>query len=269
MLRIVLIGSGYFAERILDIISTLNDCKYLCINAQENQWGEAKTALIGSGDFAEQVADLGRESEIEVVGMFDGNRPKGSLVAGIPVLGNDDDVEPMFKDGVFDAIFICIGYARFDLKQKLYECFVGKVPMATIIHPTAVINPSARIGQNVLISECAIISKDCIIEDNVSIMPAALLSHEAHIGKHCFIAGRTAMAGKVTIGERSFIGLNSSIRDHVTIGHDATVGMGSVVTKDVADFDTVFGNPAKSRNKTRNDMNNNMLNNLTLGGVNS
>ncbi len=80
--------------------------------------GEAKTALIGSGDFAEQVADLGRESEIEVVGMFDGNRPKGSLVAGIPVLGNDDDVEPMFKDGVFDAIFICIGYARFDLKQK-------------------------------------------------------------------------------------------------------------------------------------------------------
>ena len=61
--------------------------------------GEAKTALIGSGDFAEQVADLGRESEIEVVGMFDGNRPKGSLVAGIPVLGNDDDVEPMFKDG--------------------------------------------------------------------------------------------------------------------------------------------------------------------------
>lgn len=38
--------------------------------------GEAKTALIGSGDFAEQVADLGRESEIEVVGMFDGNRPK-------------------------------------------------------------------------------------------------------------------------------------------------------------------------------------------------
>ena len=51
--------------------------------------GGGKTALIGSGDFAEQVADLGRESEIEVVGMFDGNRPKGSLVAGIPVLGNE------------------------------------------------------------------------------------------------------------------------------------------------------------------------------------
>lgn len=206
-----------------------------------------KIVLIGSGDFAEQIIDISSTiQDIQIIGVFDGNKPKGSLVSTIPVLGDDTDVLPLYKQGFFDSIFISIGYAKFVLKQRLYDIFVRQIPMATIIHPSAIIHPTAKIGSNVLIHAGVIIDKGCIVEDNVTFMPGVLMSHNSHICKHSFIAGRTAMAGCVSVGERTFVGLNSCIRDHVTIGHDCVIGMGSVVINNVPDYNTVVGNPGKS-----------------------
>jgi maltose O-acetyltransferase len=43
-----------------------------------------------------------------------------------------------------------------------------------------------------------------------------------------------------------WIGFNSTILKGVTIGKGAVVGAGSVVTKDVAAYTIVAGNPAKA-----------------------
>ena len=50
---------------------------------------------------------------------------------------------------------------------------------------------------------------------------------------------------KVTIANKSWIGFNSIILKGVTIGEGAIVAAGSVVTKDVAPYTIVGGNPAK------------------------
>ena len=47
------------------------------------------------------------------------------------------------------------------------------------------------------------------------------------------------------IGHDVWIGRNALIRQGVTIGNGAVVGMGSIVTKDVAPYAIVGGNPAK------------------------
>jgi len=49
----------------------------------------------------------------------------------------------------------------------------------------------------------------------------------------------------VVIGCDAWIGTRSCITDGVTIGDHAVVGMGSVVTRDVADWAIVAGNPAR------------------------
>ncbi|GGQ22219.1 acyltransferase [Shewanella litoralis] len=49
----------------------------------------------------------------------------------------------------------------------------------------------------------------------------------------------------VVIGEDVWIGAQAGIVDGVTIGHHAVIGMGSIVTKDVADYAIVAGNPAR------------------------
>jgi acetyltransferase-like isoleucine patch superfamily enzyme len=50
---------------------------------------------------------------------------------------------------------------------------------------------------------------------------------------------------KVVIEDRVWIGFNAILLKGITIGEGAIVGAGSVVTKDVAPFTVVAGNPAK------------------------
>lgn len=206
-----------------------------------------RVALLGSGDFAKRVINVCNTMEdVQIVGMFDGNQPKSLLVHGLPILGNDDEAEALYRKNVFDSLFICIGYAQPALKKRLYERFHSVIPFAMIIHPTAVVHPSVSIGEGVLLSEGVIAGEECRIEDNVAVWPGALLSHNAHIEKHTFIAGKAVLAGDVHVGQMCFVGMNCSIREHINIGHEATIGMGSVVVKDVLNGETVVGNPAKA-----------------------
>lgn len=49
----------------------------------------------------------------------------------------------------------------------------------------------------------------------------------------------------IVIGEDVWIGAQAGIVDGVTIGNQAVIAMGAIVTKDIADFAIVAGNPAK------------------------
>lgn len=50
---------------------------------------------------------------------------------------------------------------------------------------------------------------------------------------------------KTIIGHDVWIGQNSLIKQGIKIGNGAVIGMGSVVTKDVAPYSIVAGNPTK------------------------
>lgn len=51
--------------------------------------------------------------------------------------------------------------------------------------------------------------------------------------------------GDVSIGSDVWIGTNATILSGVTIGHGAAVGAGAIVTRDVAPYAVVGGNPAR------------------------
>ncbi|PNS17420.1 hypothetical protein CAC42_7103 [Sphaceloma murrayae] len=53
------------------------------------------------------------------------------------------------------------------------------------------------------------------------------------------------LGAEVVIGDDCWIGGNATILPGVRIGRGSTVGAGSVVTKDVAEYSVVVGNPAK------------------------
>ena len=146
-----------------------------------------------------------------------------------------------------------------------------------IIHSTATVSNDAEIGKETRIwvnsqiregckiGDSCIISKDtyidtnvtignnCKIQNGVSVYDGVTIENDVFIGPNaCFTNDRVPRAfasnWEITttlIKNGASIGANATILCGVIIGEYAMVAAGSVVTKDVAPYSLVMGNPAK------------------------
>lgn len=95
------------------------------------------------------------------------------------------------------------------------------------IHPTAVIDSEAQIGDNVSIGAYSVIGANCVIGDNTVIGPHVVIEEHTHVGKDCTIRSGAVLGGLPQDlkfkGERSYVrvGDRNMIREFVTI-HRAT-----------------------------------------------
>lgn len=193
-----------------------------------------RLALIGTKEFAEQILYFSkRTGEFEFVGYFDNIEQVGNIINGYPVLGKVDDAIRLHREGVYDCIFIAVGYTRFDLREQFYNALKGKVPFANIIDPTAEIGRDVKLGEGIYVGRNAIIDDETVIEDNVFIHRNNMIGHNSIVHKHSYLSGLDHMAGFCEIGERVFIGLSVCIADHVSICDDVWIGIGCIVAKKI------------------------------------
>jgi acetyltransferase-like isoleucine patch superfamily enzyme len=134
---------------------------------------------------------------------------------------------------------------------NLYGCKVGD---------------GTQIGAFVEIQKNAAIGKHCKVSSHTFICEGVTIEDECFIGHHViFINDRYPKAANpdgslqsgedwtvvpTRVGRRASIGSGAVILCGVTIGEGALVGAGSVVTRDVAAFAVVAGNPARVLRKS-------------------
>ena len=125
----------------------------------------------------------------------------------------------------------------------------------------AVILPGARIGKNCNICAHVLIEGNVILGDRVTVKPGVQLWNGMRIEDDVFIGPNATFSNDrhPRSGNKDFtlepillkrgcsIGAGAVVLPGITIGQDALVGAGAVVTKDVADGQTVYGNPARSK----------------------
>ena len=124
------------------------------------------------------------------------------------------------------------------IKSKGYK-------MATLIDKTAIVSPTAIISPGCIIGAGAIISSASTLGENCMILYQAIVGHHAQVGSHTVVCPKSTVGGHSHVGDNCFIGINSSMKQRVNLGKDVIVGMGSMVFRDVADGNTVVGNPAR------------------------
>lgn len=124
----------------------------------------------------------------------------------------------------------------------------------THIMPGAKIGKNCVIGQNVFIASGAIIGNNVKIQNNVSIYDGVILEDNVFCGPsmvftnvfnpRSFISRRDKLR-KTLVKKGATIGANATIICGNTIGEYAFIGAGSVITKDVPDYALIYGNPGK------------------------
>jgi UDP-2-acetamido-3-amino-2,3-dideoxy-glucuronate N-acetyltransferase len=151
-------------------------------------------------------------------------------------------------------------------------------PSTTTIHPTAIIDPGASIGEGTKIWHFShvmpdsIIGKNCSLGQNVVMMSGASLGDNVKVqnnvsiytGVHCeddvflgpsmvftnVINPRSTIVRKheyktTYVRKGATIGANATIVCGIEIGEYAFIGAGAVVTKHVPAYALVMGNPAR------------------------
>ena len=117
-----------------------------------------------------------------------------------------------------------------------------------------VIGENCSIGQNVMIGPNVRVGNGCKIQNNVSIYDGVELGDDVFCGPSCVFTNVNNPRADVSrkdefrmtpIGRGASIGANATIVCGHSLGTYCFVGAGAVVTKDVADFALMAGNPAR------------------------
>jgi UDP-2-acetamido-3-amino-2,3-dideoxy-glucuronate N-acetyltransferase len=148
------------------------------------------------------------------------------------------------------------------------------------VHPTALVDDGAQIGQgtkiwhfchimkgaqigdrcvfgqNVNVDGGAVIGNNVKVQNNVSIYTGLVIEDDVFLGPSCVltnVSNPRSQINRHSLYENSFIrrgatiGANATILCGVTIGRYAFIGAGAVVTKDVPDYALMLGNPARQK----------------------
>lgn len=144
----------------------------------------------------------------------------------------------------YDEVIVAVGNNELrERKQSMLSAM--RIPTATLIHPTAVVSPFARISAGCTVLANAIININASVGAGCIINNAAIVEHDCTIGDFVNISPKAAMAGHTKIGSKTFLGIGCTIIDGITVGKSVVVGAGTVVIRDIPDSVTAVGVPAK------------------------
>ncbi|MEO9485824.1 MAG: acetyltransferase [Ekhidna sp.] len=202
-----------------------------------------KLILFGTGEIAE-LADyyFTEDSEYEVVAFTcDEEFRKSDTFRNKPLV-SFENIEDQYPSSEFE-MHVALSYAKLNQirEQKYYEAKKKGFKLASYVCSKSVFWDDLNIGDNCFILENQTIQPTVKIGNNVMIWSGNHLGHGCEIKDHAYLSSHICISGHTTIGERCFIGVNSCFKDFIKIGDRVFVAMGADVTKDVESDSVVLG----------------------------
>ena len=204
---------------------------------------ENRIIIVAGGGLAKMCIDLIRLTKLyQIFGVVDPNKKIGEKIMEVPVLGSDDVLESLQRQGYMMAVN-AIGSisvdrtsAKFSLRKNIYKKIKSLgFYLPNLIHPSAQISPSAQLGEGCIIMENVVIGSEAVIGNNCIINTGAIVSHDCRIGHHARISPGAILAGGVQVGENSLVGMGVTIYLNLKIGENVIISNGKDIVGNIPD----------------------------------
>jgi sugar O-acyltransferase (sialic acid O-acetyltransferase NeuD family) len=211
--------------------------------------------LYGAGGFAREVMPIIREHVSRVMQLnteedaevfFMETKPSAAEVNGHPLISEDE-----FFGLDCERRYFNIAIADSKTRERIAKQCIerGAVPMS-VQAPNSVAYDRNEVGEGAIVCAYSMITSNTRIGRFFHANIYSYVAHDCVIGDFVTFAPNVHCNGNVHIKDHAYIGTGAIIKQGTSskplvIGEGAVVGMGAVVTKDVAPYTRVVGNPAK------------------------
>lgn len=202
--------------------------------------------LVGGGAFARELINwsdhlYGCDEGKSIHGFLDEN---SEALEGfnyqVPYLGKIETFHPAQGDKLLMGVGDPKG------KKRIFEALKSRGgEFLQLIHPTAVIANSAKLGEGVVVCPHSLVSSDALLGDGVAINALSSVGHDVVLGNFCTLSAHVDLTGWVKVGECVFFGTGAKILPKVKIGSGAKVGAGAIIMRSVPENGVMYAQPAK------------------------
>ncbi len=201
--------------------------------------------IIGASGHGKVVADIAEKNGYANIVFLDDNRAV-QWCGGHKVVGECKSAWD-YKDADF---IVAIGNAkiRYSIQSKLSE---ADLRVVSLIHPNAVIAPTAKIGIGTVVMAGAVVNPYAEIGRGCIINTCASVDHDCRIGNFVHVSVGAHVAGSVTVQDNTWIGAGATVSNSINIVSDCMIGAGAVVVENIGKSGTYVGVPARLKKGTR------------------
>lgn len=141
---------------------------------------------------------------------------------------------------------VIIAIGNNDTRKKIVNLLnINNDQYLSIIHSSAIISPSAIIGNGTIIMPNSVINTGAKIGNHCIINTSSIVEHDNLVGDYSHVSPNATLTGNVEIDEGVHIGASATIIPGLKIGKWSVIGAGSTVLQNILPYSCAVGSPAK------------------------
>ncbi|MGN6103562.1 MAG: acetyltransferase [Kofleriaceae bacterium] len=196
--------------------------------------------VVGAGGHAKVVIATARAAGFEVTAVVDDDQARwGGALLGVAITGPS-------LSRLDDPDATCV-LAIGNNATRRWLGGIARCRFATLVHPSAVVDPTVRLGPGTVVFAGAVIQPDAAIGAHGIVNTGASIDHDCVLGDAVHVAPGARLAGSVTLGDEVFVGIGAVIAPGRAVGPRTTIGAGAAVVRDLGGDAVAVGVPARPR----------------------
>jgi sugar O-acyltransferase (sialic acid O-acetyltransferase NeuD family) len=177
--------------------------------------------VVGAGGHGRSVAEAAELSgQFVVVGFLDDSLPAGETVLGLPVLGPAASMAQHLATADQAIVAIANNTVREKLLQQLAA---AGFKWATVVHPRAIVSPSAVLGAGSAVMAGAIVGTEARLGGSSIVNCGAVVDHHATVEDFGHLGVNASMAGGTVLGRGAWMQAGAAL------GYGVRVAAGEVL----------------------------------------
>ncbi len=207
-----------------------------------------KIIILCAGDFGKELLWLiedinANHPTYEILGFLDDDDKKiGKEYNGYKCLGKISSLSNLAEE---QNVCATVATQESHIREKIVEGNPGFHNWETLIHPSANISNTSKIGGGCVVCANCNISVNTILGNHCILNLGVTVGHDCVVRDYVSLMSGTVVSGHVEIKKYAYFGSNSTVIPGRKIGENAKIGAGSVVIRNVKENVTVMGVPAK------------------------